>query len=49
MRHIDADLNSKNTDHTLYIGYGAQTYTAGTNIYASTGSGDTTNARYLLA
>ena len=49
MRHIDADLNSKNTDHTLYIGYGAQTYTAGTNIYASTGSGDTTSARYLLA
>lgn len=49
MRHIDADLNSKNTDHTLYIGFGAQTYTAGTNIYASTGSGDTTNARYLLA
>ena len=49
MRHIDANLNSKNTDHTLYIGYGAQTYTAGTNIYASTGSGDTTNARYLLA
>ena len=49
MRHIDADLNSKNTDHNLYIGYGAQTYTANTLIYASTGSGDTTNARYLLA
>ena len=49
MRHIDADLNSKNTDHTLYIGYGQQTYTVGTNIYASTGSGDTTNTRSLLA
>jgi hypothetical protein len=49
MRHIDADLNSKNTDHNLYIGYGAQTYTANTRIYASTGSGDTTSAQYLLA
>lgn len=49
MRHIDADLNSKNTDHNLYIGYGAQTYTANTSIYASTGSGDTTSAQYLLA
>lgn len=45
MRHLDAGLNSVSTDHTLYIGYGAQTYTAVTHFYYSTGTTDTTSSR----
>ena len=45
MRHIDAGLNSVSTDHGLYIGYGAQTYTAVTHFYYSTGTTDSTSSR----
>lgn len=45
MRHLDAGLNSVHTDHGLYIGYGAQTYTAVTHFYYSTGTTNSTSSR----
>lgn len=51
MRHIEAGLNEVQTDHSLYIGYGSQTYTKNTYIFASTGTEgtDTVTSRSLLA
>ena len=51
MRHIEAGLNEVQTDHNLYIGYGTQTYTKNTYIFASTGTEgtDTVTSRSLLA
>ena len=45
MRHIDAGLNALSTDHELYIGYGAQTWTNKTRFYYSTGTTDNTSSR----